>query len=121
MPAPAVYAPNGNQPWDDAVTMVLTYAEIPYETIYDTEVLAERYLDSLNLSSVARWQSFQHTFTHFHLMIHPIHVRLKHKVTASMIEDNECRWVTPGEDVGGLPAPVSRIIDQLQKPVDSSN
>ncbi len=90
-------------------------------TQFDTEVLAERYLDSLNLSSVARWQSFQHTFTHFHLMIHPIHVRLKHKVTASMIEDNECRWVTPGEDVGGLPAPVSRIIDQLQKPVDSSN
>lgn len=40
-PKIAVYAPNGNQPWDDAVTMVLTYAEIPYETIYDTEVLAD--------------------------------------------------------------------------------
>ena len=31
--------PKGKQPWDDAVTMVLTYAEIPYETIYDEEVL----------------------------------------------------------------------------------
>ena len=38
-PRIAVYAPNTNQPWDDAVTMALTYAEIPYEKIYDTEVL----------------------------------------------------------------------------------
>jgi len=38
-PKIAVYTPKGLQPWDDAVTMVLTYAEIPYETIYDEEVL----------------------------------------------------------------------------------
>jgi len=38
-PKIAVYSPKGLQPWDDAVTMVLTYAEIPYETIYDEEVL----------------------------------------------------------------------------------
>ena len=44
-PKIAVYTPDFNakgeevQPWDDAVTMVLTYAEIPYETVYDTEVL----------------------------------------------------------------------------------
>lgn len=38
-PKIAVYTPPGNQPWDDAVTMVLSYAEIPYETIYDEEVL----------------------------------------------------------------------------------
>jgi len=38
-PKIAVYTPNGKQPWDDAVTMVLQYAEIPYETIYDEEVL----------------------------------------------------------------------------------
>ncbi|MGB3799073.1 MAG: asparagine synthetase B [Lewinella sp.] len=45
-PKIAVYTPDYNfregtevQPWDDAVTLVLTYAEIPYETIYDTEVL----------------------------------------------------------------------------------
>ena len=40
-PKIAVYSPKGNQPWDDAVTMVLTFAEIPYETIYDTEVLED--------------------------------------------------------------------------------
>jgi len=38
-PKIAVYSPKGNQPWDDAVTMVLTYAEIPYVTLYDEEVL----------------------------------------------------------------------------------
>ncbi|QLE01849.1 asparagine synthetase B [Galbibacter sp. BG1] len=43
-PKMAVYSPKGNQPWDDAVTMVLTYAEIPYDVIYDTEVLEEKLL-----------------------------------------------------------------------------
>ncbi|WP_242015697.1 asparagine synthetase B [Robertkochia marina] len=38
-PKIAVYSPKGNQPWDDAVTMVLTYAEIPYDVVYDEEVL----------------------------------------------------------------------------------
>ncbi|MCK7589832.1 asparagine synthetase B [Subsaxibacter sp. CAU 1640] len=38
-PKIAVYSPKGNLPWDDAVTMVLTYAEIPYDVIYDEEVL----------------------------------------------------------------------------------
>lgn len=43
-PKIAVYTPYGMQPWDDAVTMVLTYAEIPYETLYDEEVLNEALL-----------------------------------------------------------------------------
>jgi len=41
-PKVAVYSPKGKQPWDDAVTMVLTYAEIPYETVYDEEVLDDQ-------------------------------------------------------------------------------
>ena len=41
-PKIAVYSPKGNQPWDDAVTMVLTYAEIPYTVIYDDEVLTDQ-------------------------------------------------------------------------------
>ena len=43
-PKVAVYAPPGMQPWDDAVTMVLTYAEIPFTTIYDKEVLGDELL-----------------------------------------------------------------------------
>jgi len=38
-PKIAVYSPKTAQPWDDAVTLVLTYAEIPYDVIYDDEVL----------------------------------------------------------------------------------
>lgn len=38
-PKIAVYTPYGKKPWDDAVTMALQYAEIPYQTIYDEEVL----------------------------------------------------------------------------------
>jgi hypothetical protein len=39
-PKIAVYSPPGFQPWDDAVTLVMKYAEIEYDNIYDTEVLA---------------------------------------------------------------------------------
>ncbi len=37
-PKVAVYSPKNKLPWDDAVTMVLTYAEIPYDILYDDEV-----------------------------------------------------------------------------------
>tara|TARA_B100000401_G_C52808238_1_gene722228 strand:- start:75 stop:1337 length:1263 start_codon:yes stop_codon:yes gene_type:complete len=40
-PKIAVYTPDGKQPWDDAVTLVLTYAEIPYDKVYDTEVIGQ--------------------------------------------------------------------------------
>ncbi len=39
-PKIAVYSPDGKQPWDDAVTLVLTYAEIPYDVVYDSAVIA---------------------------------------------------------------------------------
>lgn len=39
-PKVAVYSPKNKLPWDDAVTLVLTYAEIPYDVIYDEEVVA---------------------------------------------------------------------------------
>ncbi len=38
-PRIAVYSPKNKLPWDDAVTLVLTYAEIPYDVIYDEEVI----------------------------------------------------------------------------------
>lgn len=39
-PKIAVYSPKNKQPWDDAVTLVLTYAEIPYQVVYDEEILS---------------------------------------------------------------------------------
>jgi len=38
-PKMAVYSPQGKKPWDDAVTLALTYAEIPYELVYDDEIM----------------------------------------------------------------------------------
>ncbi|GAB2684205.1 hypothetical protein GCM10027037_01630 [Mucilaginibacter koreensis] len=38
-PKMAVYSPKNKLPWDDAVTLVLKYAEIPYTVIYDEEVI----------------------------------------------------------------------------------
>jgi hypothetical protein len=38
-PRIAVYSPPDKQPWDDAVTLVMSYAEIPYDILYDSEVL----------------------------------------------------------------------------------
>ncbi|MFT6857370.1 MAG: hypothetical protein ACJA0X_003359 [Cyclobacteriaceae bacterium] len=38
-PKIAVYSPKSKQPWDDAVTLVLTYAEIPYDVIFDDDVM----------------------------------------------------------------------------------
>ena len=39
-PKIAVYSPKNKLPWDDAVTLVLTYSEIPYDVIYDEEVIS---------------------------------------------------------------------------------
>jgi len=40
-PKVAVYSPKTKQPWDDAVTMVMTYAEIPYDVVFDEELLSD--------------------------------------------------------------------------------
>ena len=44
-PKIAVYSPKSKLPWDDAVTMVLTFAEIPYDVIYDTEIVQGKLSD----------------------------------------------------------------------------
>ena len=44
-PEIAIYTPLTKQPWDDAVTMALTYAEVPYEKIYDQEVVEGKLAD----------------------------------------------------------------------------
>lgn len=39
VPKICVYSPKDKRPWDDAVTLALTYAEIPYDVIYDEEII----------------------------------------------------------------------------------
>jgi len=41
-PKIAVYSPKNKLPWDDAVTLVLTYAEIPYDILYDDEIMQDK-------------------------------------------------------------------------------
>ncbi|PIY09736.1 MAG: asparagine synthetase B [Flexibacter sp. CG_4_10_14_3_um_filter_32_15] len=41
-PKIAVYSPKSKQPWDDAVTLVLTYAEIPYDVVFDDEIMQDK-------------------------------------------------------------------------------
>ena len=52
-PKIAIYSPSNKQPWDDAVTLALTYAEIKYDIIYDEEVLA-------NLLPIYDWLHLHH-------------------------------------------------------------
>ena len=52
-PKIAIYSPKSKQPWDDAVTLALTYAEIPYEVVYDEEVLS-------NLLPLYDWLHLHH-------------------------------------------------------------
>ena len=40
-PRIAIYTPPHSSPWDDAVTMALEYAEIPYEKIWDRDVVSD--------------------------------------------------------------------------------
>jgi hypothetical protein len=44
-PKIAVYTPPGLMPWDDAVTLVMQYAEIPYDEIYDSLVLSGKLVE----------------------------------------------------------------------------
>ena len=52
-PKIAIYSPKNKQPWDDAVTLALTYAEIPYDIIYDEEVIN-------NLLALYDWLHLHH-------------------------------------------------------------
>ena len=45
LPKIAVYSPPGKQPWDDAVTLALTYAEIDYDILFDDEILSNKLED----------------------------------------------------------------------------
>jgi len=44
-PRIAVYSPPNTQPWDDAVTLALTYADVPYDVVYDVDVIGGRLND----------------------------------------------------------------------------
>ncbi|WP_258104619.1 asparagine synthetase B [Marinoscillum sp. MHG1-6] len=69
-PKVAVYSPKSKQPWDDAVTLVLTYAEIPYDVVFDDEVMYNELpkYDWLHLHHedfTGQYGKFYKTYQHF--------------------------------------------------------
>jgi hypothetical protein len=67
-PKMAVYSPKNKLPWDDAVTLVLTYAEIPYDVLYDEEVITGKLInyDWLHLHH----EDFTGQYGRFYAMYH---------------------------------------------------
>lgn len=69
-PKIAVYSPKSKQPWDDAVTLVLSYAEIPYDVIFDDEIMYHELpkYDWLHLHHedfTGQYGKFYRTYQHF--------------------------------------------------------
>ncbi len=70
-----------------------------------------------------RWSAFQHVFSHYKLTIRPVVVQLAPNLQiregSNQHNETEQRWVTPDEALNlGLPAPIKRIIEQLQSQKD---
>lgn len=56
-----------------------------------------------------QWSPVQHTFTHFHLKISPLYVRLKSTHVDNVLESREV-WYRPGTELGGFAAPVTQLL-----------
>lgn len=67
-----------------------------------------------------KWPSFKHTFTHYHLHITPCVLRAEKSTVQSLTnglqsEGNDGKWVTLSQAKSlGVPAPIKRIIEQLE-------
>jgi A/G-specific adenine glycosylase len=84
------------------------------ESEQDVESHCQRHHGSIQQSN--KWQSFRHTFSHYHLDIHPVHIHLKK--SSSVVADNDkLRWYTQDEwQQLGLAAPVKKLLDVLAEP-----
>ncbi|MGH1487563.1 MAG: A/G-specific adenine glycosylase [Cellvibrionaceae bacterium] len=62
------------------------------------------------------WQSFRHTFSHYHLDIHPVHIHIE-KICTQVADGNVQNWYSEEEwQQLGLAAPVKKLLDILAKP-----
>ncbi len=58
------------------------------------------------------WAPFRHTFSHYHLDIEPVHVRLATPRGAFDVAERETVWYNSGTSARGLAAPVSRLLER---------
>jgi A/G-specific adenine glycosylase len=89
---------------------LLSFPEIPLEE--DLQKWCERHIGVF--SDFQNRPILRHTFSHFHLAIHPIFARLR-KLKPQIRDDNDWSWFKPGVSQAGLAAPVSTLIAQLQE------
>lgn len=99
---------------------LLSLPEVPVGE--DVSLWCEKSL-GFRVSEKHRWPVMRHTFSHFHLDISPVVVATVNKkesasemdnLTISVMEGPEWVWYKGGADAGGLPAPVSRLLEQAR-------
>lgn len=82
----------------------------------DAHQSAQDYADAnyQNVEAIETWQSWRHTFSHYHLHIKPVVVQLEREVAA--IGERELLWMDPHNPASvGLAAPVKKLLEQLKK------
>ncbi len=66
-----------------------------------------------NIEQQIEYKSFKHTFSHFHLMIKPVHIKLEGRVR-SVNDEGLSTWLNPGKNSSlGFPAPVVSMLEEL--------
>ena len=66
-----------------------------------------------SIKQQSEYNSFKHTFSHFHLMIKPVHIKVEDK-SANINDAGSTRWVNPeAESNLGFPAPVVSLFKEL--------
>ena len=101
---------------------LLSLPEIPVET--DTKQWCKKTV-GFTVNENQRWPVLRHTFSHFHLDISPVLATVNtHK--DCVMEESEWVWYNndlkneQAKPVGGLPAPVTKLLKQHREHIDSS-
>ncbi len=77
----------------------------------DAAVLCDRITGEAP-ASLHQGTPFRHTFSHFHLDVSPVHIRVP-GLGRHVLEDHRLAWYKPGQRELGLAAPVKKLIDAL--------
>ena len=70
---------------------------------------------NLGVEPVGPWQPFRHSFTHYHLEIEPLHLRVREPVVPGAVADRATVWYNTATSDRGLAAPVSRLLESWQE------
>jgi A/G-specific adenine glycosylase len=94
---------------------LLSLPELPMGD--DVSLWCEKHL-GFAVTEQARWPVVRHTFSHFHLDITPVRIATKSVAasnthTMSVMEGADWVWYKGCTEAGGLPAPVARLLDQV--------